>query len=316
MSGIEVAALVSQLLVPLVLIGRIGFGPVRAPAVWTLDVALAASYLLAIAVAGPWLALPWYLPWVFAGLLLGVTVLSARRMRASRGVSRRRSSRLGIVARAVLLVVLLGAAVVALSARAEFAESAVDLTFPLRGGTFLVANGGSHELVNAHLKTLSGERFHPYRGQSYAVDLVRVGRWGSRRSGLSPDSPAGFAIFGDSVVAPCAGRVLRAVDGHPDVRAEGVEPHALEGNHVLLECGRVWVLMAHLQRGTVRVMEGDRISVGDLLGRVGNSGRSDEPHLHIHAQTPGTRESPLGGEPVPMTFEGRHLTRNDRVRGS
>ena len=50
---------------------------------------------------------------------------------------------------------------------------AVELSFPLRSGTYLVVNGGGNELINADLKTLVGERFRPWRGQSYGADPLR-----------------------------------------------------------------------------------------------------------------------------------------------
>jgi murein DD-endopeptidase MepM/ murein hydrolase activator NlpD len=109
--------------------------------------------------------------------------------------------------------------------------------------------------------------------------------------------------------------VVRAVDGQPD-QAPATRLQSLEGNHVILACDGVWIVLAHLMQASVRVAKGSEVPVGDVLGRVGNSGASDEPHLHIHAQTPGTAEAPLGGEPLPVTFDGRHLVRNDRVRGS
>ncbi len=45
------------------------------------------------------------------------------------------------------------------------------------------------------------------------------------------------------------------------------------------------VLYAHLQQGSLNpslVKDAD-VSAGDFLGLVGSSGRSTEPHLHIHA---------------------------------
>jgi murein DD-endopeptidase MepM/ murein hydrolase activator NlpD len=48
------------------------------------------------------------------------------------------------------------------------------------------------------------------------------------------------------------------------------------------------VVLAHLRLGTVSVTAGDVVRVGQLLGEVGNSGRSTEPHLHIHAERDGT----------------------------
>ena len=52
---------------------------------------------------------------------------------------------------------------------------------------------------------------------------------------------------------------------------------------------------------------------GHVLGRVGNSGNTGEPHLHVHAQRPGSTIAPLSGEPVPIRLGGRYLVRNDRV---
>jgi murein DD-endopeptidase MepM/ murein hydrolase activator NlpD len=39
-----------------------------------------------------------------------------------------------------------------------------------------------------------------------------------------------------------------------------------------------------MQKGSVRVQQGDDVRAGDLLGLVGNSGNTSEPHIHIHVQ--------------------------------
>jgi hypothetical protein len=89
----------------------------------------------------------------------------------------------------------------------------------------------------------------------------------------------------------------------------------LAGNFVFLDCGTAHVLLGHLRQGSVSVRPGDRVTTGQRLGAIGNSGNSDEPHLHVHAQkaTTGTR-SLLDARPVPVTFYGRSLARNDVVR--
>jgi len=73
-------------------------------------------------------------------------------------------------------------------------------------------------------------------------------------------------------------------------------------------------LLGHLRQGSVLAQAGERVAAGQPLGQVGNTGNSDEPHLHIHAQTPGPAGMPLGGEPLPMVLDGRYLGRGDRVR--
>jgi murein DD-endopeptidase MepM/ murein hydrolase activator NlpD len=59
------------------------------------------------------------------------------------------------------------------------------------------------------------------------------------------------------------------------------------------------LLYAHMKPGTVRVKVGDTVGVGDLLGLVGNSGSSTEPHLHMHIDD---EASFLAGNGVPYEF--------------
>ncbi|TVR50422.1 MAG: hypothetical protein EA421_17145 [Gemmatimonadales bacterium] len=77
----------------------------------------------------------------------------------------------------------------------------------------------------------------------------------------------------------------------------------------------MWIDLAHMMQGSVRVTDDHEVVVGCVLGLVGNSGSSDGPLLHIHAQTPGTTDSPLGGEPLPISFDDRYLARNQRIEG-
>jgi murein DD-endopeptidase MepM/ murein hydrolase activator NlpD len=105
-----------------------------------------------------------------------------------------------------------------------------------------------------------------------------------------------------------------AVDGAQDMPPPLADRTHMVGNHVILGCGAVWVVLGHLQRGSVAVHAGAVVEPGQPLGRVGNSGNTGEPHLHIHAQLPGTATAPLSGEPVPVRLGGRYLVRNDRVR--
>ena len=48
-------------------------------------------------------------------------------------------------------------------------------------------------------------------------------------------------------------------------------------------------LYAHLQRGSIPVHRGDRVAIGQRIGRVGNSGWSTAPHLHFTVQVNGDR---------------------------
>jgi hypothetical protein len=193
------------------------------------------------------------------------------------------------------------------------AGEAVDLAFPLRGGTFVVANGGSSALVNAHVAALDDPRFAPVRGQSSAVDIVAVNALGMRARGLWPGDASRYVIFGLPVLAPCSGVVSQAENTLPDLSPPRTDPRDPSGNRVLLDCGRFMVLLAHLKQGSVTVQAGQRIATGDIVGAVGNSGDSFEPHLHLHAQSRGVGALLLGGDSLVARFDGRYLVRNDRV---
>ena len=74
------------------------------------------------------------------------------------------------------------------------------------------------------------------------------------------------------------------------------------GNHVGIEVApREYLFIGHLQPGTVAVSRGESVAAGQLLGRVGNSGNSSEPHVHLHLQD-STR--PYFGEGIPFLFHG------------
>lgn len=76
------------------------------------------------------------------------------------------------------------------------------------------------------------------------------------------------------------------------------------GNHVVIEIAKgQYAFYAHLQPGSLRVRVGDRVKRGQVVGLVGNSGNSTEPHLHFHltdAIAPGT--STLGAEGIPYAL--------------
>jgi hypothetical protein len=184
----------------------------------------------------------------------------------------------------------------------------------LHGGHFYIVSGGSNELLNPHLATLRSSRFHDFRGQSYAVDIVEVGPHGTRVKGLLSRNPEDYLIFGKTVYAPCAGIVIRARDGFPDMRPPEPDREHLAGNYILLECADYQVLMAHFLNGSVMVKAGDVVDKGAPIARVGNSGNSGEPHLHIHAQRPAETEHFMSGDPLPIVLGGRYLVRNDQVQ--
>ena len=206
--------------------------------------------------------------WVVLEIALGLSVPAA----LARG-SRWRAASVAVgAAAAVALAVFLWRPAPAVLAYPGAGES-VALALPFEG-RWIAAHAGAALATNHHVRVPA---------QRYAADLAALGPGGALRRGERDDQADSYT-FGAAVYAPVAGRVAAAVDGHPD----GAIPEAFEdiaGNHVFIEAapGR-YVLLAHFQRGSVAVAEGDTVAVGDLVGRAGNSGNSDMPHLHVHVQ--------------------------------
>lgn len=279
---------------------------------WTVLGALAALVLVT-----SWLDVP---PWVgYAWLILWMAAAVGGWRRASRRDAVEATTGRRVTAGVVVVAGALGwtAAAVAVDGRRLPGDDAVDLACPLGPAAYRVVSGGSRQIVNAHLTTLEATpRFAPWRGQSYGVDLVQVDGFGRRARRLFSPNLSDYFIYGQQVLAPCDGRVVAAIDGRPDMPVGARDPDRtqLAGNHVVLACGMYEVLLAHLQPGSVRAEAGDVVLTGHLLGFVGNSGNTDEPHLHVSAQRRIGDEPPIGGEPVWITIEGVFGVRNDRLR--
>ena len=79
------------------------------------------------------------------------------------------------------------------------------------------------------------------------------------------------------------------------------------GNHVVISCQVGNVTLAHLQQDSLRVSIGGSVVSGQFIGRAGNSGYSDEPHLHIQANA-------IDGRPLPLNFNGKFLSVNSVYR--
>ena len=306
-----------QIVLPLALLAWLATAPATGWAAYALHVGATAVVLLALRLVAMWAMPPWWLPWAYA---LGLVAIVAWQVATGRVATSALWST-GLPGSAALIVLaalaLYGgyAATRAVQGRQLPGVETVDIAAPFGPGTYIVAHGGSTEMVNAHLHTLdpSVERFRPWRGQSRALDIFRITPLGFRADGWRPVDPARYETFGAKVVAPCGGTVALAQDGLPDMPVPVMDSDNKLGNFVAIDCGAFSVFLAHLRHGSVLVTAGQTVAVGDPLGEVGNSGNSSEPHLHIHAQRGIPDGAPAGGEPLGLTIDGRFLVRNDRL---
>jgi hypothetical protein len=154
-------------------------------------------------------------------------------------------------------------------------------------------------------------------GGDFSWDFVHVGedRVASRGGPGSGSASAENRSFGRKVLAPVAGEVVRVVNDVDD--NEGLEdyprrsladeirrPDWIFGNFVVLDAGDgAFVLVAHLEKGSVVVARGDRLLEGDPVARCGNSGNTVRAHLHLQVMD---RADPLDPEVrgIPAIFSG------------
>jgi murein DD-endopeptidase MepM/ murein hydrolase activator NlpD len=167
--------------------------------------------------------------------------------------------------------------------------SQVRFRLPL-DGPVTVAWGGPARSVNYHVVAPA---------QRWAYDLLvrRAGR-SFRENGTALTD---YYAYGLPVLAPAEGVVRFVSDGAPD-KAIGVRNLDTRscGNRVVIEVAREeFLFLCHLQAGSIGVQAGERVVAGQVLARVGNSGRSSEPHLHVHLQT---TPQPDFGEGIPLYF--------------
>lgn len=206
----------------------------------------------------------------------------------------------------VVITAAFGAAAgMGLAGRAAPAD-AIDLAFPLSEGVYAIGQGGSSVIVNYH---------NAYRTQTYALDILKLNAFGFRATGLMPKDPARYAIFGDLVTSPCDGTVVFMRDGLEDARGAQNEREKPAGNTVVLDCDGATVALAHFMKDSIVVAEGDAVRVGAPLGRVGNSGNTSEPHLHIHAERGAFVGERFDNPGLAIRFNGRFLVRGDLIRG-
>ncbi|MEW5847612.1 MAG: M23 family metallopeptidase [Myxococcota bacterium] len=156
------------------------------------------------------------------------------------------------------------------------ARPIVPLRLPV-AGRWLVIEGHDYETHHRRI-------FSPLNAQRYASDFVL----------LAPDDTfykgdgtrvTDYVGFGAEVYAPGAGTVVAresTLNDNPVGARDDLSPY---GNHVVIDHGHgVASVMAHLMKGSIVVEVGDKVVPGQIVGRVGNSGASDLPHLHFHLQ--------------------------------
>ena len=149
----------------------------------------------------------------------------------------------------------------------------VALSMPVRGD-WLILNGGRSSLINNH---------YGFNDQRDAVDKEKLVD-GREKTG-DRNKLESYPSWGETVYAPADGKIAVTVNDLDDNPVGKMDRENLAGNHISLDMGGGhFVMMAHLQKGSVLVSPGDLVHAGQPLAKCGNSGNTSHPHLHIQVQ--------------------------------
>ncbi len=145
----------------------------------------------------------------------------------------------------------------------------IKYNWPLSGEWYIVW-GGTNVLVNYH---------YEHESQRYAYDIVQSKDGYSYKG--DPLKNESYYAFGQPVLAPADGTVVSIVNDIPDNEPVGVMNEKIPaGNEIVIDHGGEYSVLAHLKKGSVKVKVGDKVSSGEEIGLLGNSGNSSEAHLH------------------------------------
>ncbi len=182
-------------------------------------------------------------------------------------------------------------------------EEPVIIGPPLRDGLWMVYGCPGEEGFLRHRGSHRPHAGRPVDRARYAIDFIGVNEQGREHEG-PPDLNSSWFGYGADVIACAEGTVVAVHDGIPENRgpARAVPMNSYEniaGNFVILDIGSGrYAHYAHLKTGGICVRQGERVTTGQLLGQLGNSGNSTAPHLHFHI----CDSDDLIGEGLPFVF--------------
>jgi hypothetical protein len=183
---------------------------------------------------------------------------------------------------------------------------------PLRGHNYIAGDGCCDSI--RHVRALLPLNAQFMLAQRFAIDWeqlddsnrIFVGDAGNVHS---------YRIYGQEVLAVGDGEVVASASSEPD-QPPGRLPQNMplekaHGNFVLQDLGRsAYALYAHLAPNSVHVQPGAMLRKGQVIGRVGNSGNTQAPHLHFHIVD---APSPLAADGLPYVFERFAISGVDRA---
>jgi hypothetical protein len=207
-------------------------------------------------------------------------------------------------------------------------ENTITIDLPVRG-TWITPNTPGRKIPSHGIDKY---------GETYAYDFVGVDE-NSRIDKFYNSTVISYLIkgvplnkcygWGSEIYAPFDGEVVMIEDGvieRDPVKLKNdiaymrkitkqfesgeAEYREVAGNYIIIKKSeKVYALFAHLKINSIYVKEGERVSPGQVIGRVGHSGNSTAPHLHFQLMD---NANPRKSNGIPCDFMNYEEYRNGK----
>ncbi len=188
------------------------------------------------------------------------------------------------------------------------AESPVVIGSPLTGDDWVALNGCCG--VTSHRGAVMGVGSRLSASERYAIDWVRLDPTVSSKGPATTFTGDGkrnedYLAYGAELLAVADGTVTTVVsdlnEAVPQVITANQAFDELGGNHIIIDIGDGhFAFYAHMIPGSASVKVGDKVTRGQVIGRLGNSGNTSEAHLHFHVSR---GPVPLSSDNVPYEID-------------
>jgi Peptidase family M23 len=181
-------------------------------------------------------------------------------------------------------------------------QAAIMIRPPVKGDDWLA--GAACCKPNVHRDerlAISGVRIET--AETFAIDLVKVRH--DRIFDGDGKVVEQYYSFGEDVLAVGDGTVVAVHDGMSDqapfVLMTPTSKSDYGGNNVMVEIApNVFAWYAHLREHSIAVKVGDAVKAGSPIGKLGNTGPSEGPHLHLGLLD---KPDPIAGRSLPFVFD-------------
>jgi hypothetical protein len=177
---------------------------------------------------------------------------------------------------------------------------------PLDGPNWL--DGNSCCDMTAHRNAMNPLSGGLWAAERYAIDYVQLEPNGTMTTG-DVSKLESYPYFGADIHAVADGPVVGIMDGLPEqVPAKnptGLKLEEYGGNHIVQDIGDGnYAFYAHLKTDSLKVKVGDKLTTGQVIAALGNTGNTDAPHLHFHVMS---TPDPLRSDGLPFLIKSFRL---------